>query len=158
MIKPWLKTSFPSLWQSSKKLTISGSDKPMQAIHLRNRSECHTNRIREQIQTSDLPSTKEGLHLGPHLFNGIQIGTAGRKVQYFHSLFLQDLQDSLYVVRAHIVHHNNVSGLKSRKQDLFQILDKTFPGCPALVRYKCLSPFRRMEEGTVVVCGVFNEA
>ena len=102
----------------------------MQAIHLRNRSECHRNRIREQIQTSDIPSTKKGLHLGPHLCNGIQIGIVGRKVQYFHSLFLQDLPDSLYVVRAHIVHHNNVTWLKSRKQGLFQILDKTFPGCP----------------------------
>ena len=85
----------------------------MPAIQLRNRIECHTNRVREQVQTSDLPSTKEGLHLGPHLLNGIQIGTVGWKVQYFHSLFLQDLPDSLYMVRAHIVHHNNVTGLKS---------------------------------------------
>ena len=73
----------------------------MQAIQLRNRIECHTNRVREQVQTSDLPSTKEGLHLGPHLLNGIQIGTVGRKVQNFHPLFLQDLPDSFYMVRAH---------------------------------------------------------
>ena len=114
----------------------------MQAIQLRNRIECHTNRVREQVQTSDLPSTKEGLHLGPHLLNGIQIGTVGRKVQNFHPLFLQDLPDSLYMVRAHIVHHNNVSGLKSRKQGFFQILDKAFPRCPALVRCKCLFPIQ----------------
>ena len=55
----------------------------MQAIQLRNRSEGHTNRVREQVQTLDVPSTKEGFHLGPHLSNGIQIGTVGRKVQYF---------------------------------------------------------------------------
>jgi hypothetical protein len=40
------------------------------------------------------------------------------------------------MVRARIVHHNNVSGLKilfkSRKQGFFQILDKPFPGCPVL--------------------------
>ena len=80
----------------------------MQAIQLRNRSEGHTNRVREQVQTSDFPSTKEGLHLGPHLLNGIQIGTVGWKVQYFHSLFLQDFPESLYMMRAHIVHHNRV--------------------------------------------------
>ena len=54
--------------------TISRSDKPMPAIQLRNRIECHTNRVREQVQTSDLPSTKEGLHLGPHLLNGFRSG------------------------------------------------------------------------------------
>lgn len=63
----------------------------MQAIRLRNRSECHTNRIGKQVQTSDLLSTKEGLHLGPHLFNRIQIRTVRRKIQYFHSLFLHSL-------------------------------------------------------------------
>lgn len=88
----------------------------MQAIQLRNRSGSHTNLVREQGQTSDLPSTREGLHLRPHLFNGIQIGSVGRKIQRFHSLFHQNLLNSLYMVRAHIVHHNNVSGLKSRKQ------------------------------------------
>lgn len=130
----------------------------MQAIQLRNRIECHTNRVREQVQTSDLPSTKEGLHLGPHLLNGIQIGTVGRKVQNFHPLFLQDLPDSFYMVRAHIVHHNNVSGLKSRKQGFFQILDKAFPVVPPWYVVNAFSPFSRMEERTVVVCGVFNGA
>ncbi len=92
----------------------------MPAIQLRNRIECHTNRVREQVQTSDFPSTKEGLHLGPHLLNGIQIGTVGRKVQNFHPLFLQDLPDSFYMVRAHIVHHNNVSRLKDLYYDALE--------------------------------------
>ena len=130
----------------------------MQAIQLRNRSEGHANRVREQIQTSDFPSTKEGLHLGPHLFNGIQIGTAGRKIQYFHPLFLQDFPDSLYVVRAHIVHHNNVSGLKSRKQGSFKYWTKRSPAVPPWYVVNAFSPFRRMEERTVVVRGVFNGA
>ena len=81
------------------------------------------------------PRQGAGPDFGPSIHEGgpsswttssqwIQIGTIGRKVQNFHPLFLQDLPDSFYMVRAHIVHHNNVSGLKSRKQGFFQILDK----------------------------------
>ena len=99
------------------------------------------------------PRQGAGPDFGPSIHEGgpsswttssqwIQIGTIGRKVQNFHPLFLQDLPDSFYMVRAHIVHHNNVSGLKSRKQGFFQILDKAFPGCPALVRCKCLFPIQ----------------
>ena len=66
----------------------------------------------------------------PHLFNGIQAGTVGLKVQYLYPLFLQDLPDSLYMVRAHIVHHNNVSGHKSRKQGFFKYWTKRSPVVP----------------------------
>ena len=36
------------------------------------------------------------------------------------SPFLQDLPDSFYMVRAHIVHHDHIFGLKSRKQASFK--------------------------------------
>ena len=96
----------------------------MQAIQLRNRSKCHTNRIREQVQTSDFPSTKEGFHLGPYLFNGIQIGTVGRKVQYVHSLSLQNLPDGLYMMSAQIIifflHHNQLEKISIGAELLYQ--------------------------------------
>ncbi len=100
----------------------------MPAIHLRNRIECHTNRVREQVQTSDLPSTKEGLHLGPHLLNGIQIGTVGRKI---HELFIpfssRTLPDSLIHVKRILFHQTMSRGLKVGKQDFFPKYWKRFP-------------------------------
>ena len=39
------------------------SGKPIQAIQLGNRSEDYTDRVREQVRISDVPSAREGLHL-----------------------------------------------------------------------------------------------
>ena len=46
------------------------------------------------------------------------------------------------MVRAHIVHCYDVARPKSREQNLFQILDKTFPCRPALIGCKRLLPIQ----------------
>ena len=105
----------------------------MQAVELRNTSECPLDSVRELFQAANLPFAKDGFHLGPHFLNGIEIRAVGWKVQYLHALCLQNFPDGLDMVGTHIVHHNDVAWPKSWEQRLFQILDKVFSRCIVLV-------------------------
>lgn len=114
----------------------------MQAVELRNTSECPLDSVRELFQAANLPFAKDGFHLGPHFLNGIEIWAVGRKVQYLHTLCLQDFPDGLDMVGTHIVHHNDVAWPKRGKQRLFQILDKAFSRCTTLVCCKRFLPIQ----------------
>ena len=114
----------------------------MGAIQWRNTSESLLDGGREKVQAANLPWAEDGFHLRPHCPNGVEIRTVGRKIQHAHALFLQNLPNCFHMVRTHIVHYYDVTRLKSWKQNLFQILDKTFSRCPALIGCKRLLPIQ----------------
>ena len=114
----------------------------MEAVQRRNTRERILDGIWEEVQGADFPAAQDGFHLGPHFLNGIEIRAVGRKVQYLHTLCLQDFPDGLDMVGTHIVHHNDVAWPKRGKQRLFQILDKAFSRCTALVCCKRFLPIQ----------------
>lgn len=81
----------------------------MRTIQGRNVGESPMDGIREPVPATDFPAAEDGLHLGPHFLNGIEIRAKGRKIQNFHTLCLQVSPDSLDMVRTHIVHHYDVA-------------------------------------------------
>ena len=76
---------------------------------MRNTRERFLDGIREEVQITNFPAAQDGFHLGPHFLNRVEIKAIGRKVQYFHTLCLENFLDGLYMVRTHIVHHYNVA-------------------------------------------------
>jgi len=93
--------------------------------------------IREKVQTTDLPFAKERLDLRPHFLNRVEIRAVGRQIQQSYTSCIQNLPDSFYMVRTHIVHYNDITRTEGRQQYFFQLLDKTFPCCSALIGCKC---------------------
>ena len=114
----------------------------MEAIERRNTNKSLSDGTRKEFQAANLPSTKNGFHLRPHFFNGVEIRAVGRKIQPFHTLSCQNFPGCLYTMGAHIVHYYDIDRTKSREQNLFQILDKAFSRCPALVSCKRLLPIQ----------------
>lgn len=87
----------------------------MLTVQRRNTRKSRTNCVREKIQTADFPFTKDCFDLGPHFLDGVQIRAIGRKVYQSYTFRVQDFPDGFYTVRAHIIHHNDVSRPKSWK-------------------------------------------
>lgn len=81
-----------------KILTISRGKEPIQAVELRNTSEGSLDSARDLVQAANLPFAKEGVHLGPHFLNGIEIRAVGWKVQYLPALCLHNFPDGLNMV------------------------------------------------------------
>lgn len=75
----------------------------MQAVELRNTSECPLDSVRKLFQAANLPFVKDDFHHRPHFLNGIETRAVGRKVQYLHTLYLQNFPDGFDMVGAHIV-------------------------------------------------------
>ena len=87
----------------------------MGAVPRRNTRERLLDGIREEVQTADFPAAQDSVHLGPHFLNRVEIRAAGRKVQHFNTLCLQNFSDGLYMVRTHITHHYDVTRPKGWK-------------------------------------------
>ena len=96
-------------------MSVGRGSKPMLTVQRRNTSKSRTNCVRENIQIADFPFTKDCFDLGPHFLDGIQIRAIGRKVQQSYTFRFQNLPDGFYMVRAHIIHHNDVARSKSWK-------------------------------------------
>ncbi len=65
--------------------------------------------VRKCVKGADLPSAQDCFDLGPHLFNGVEVRAVWWKIEKNDFLSVQNLADGLYMVRAHVVHHNNIS-------------------------------------------------
>lgn len=81
----------------------------MGAIQSRNTSESFWDGIREKIQAANFPSAEDSFHLRPHLLNGIEIRTVGRKIQHAHVPFLHKFLNRFDVVK---VDRNQLLGAK----------------------------------------------
>ena len=63
----------------------------------RNTRESLLDGIREEVQAADFPAAQDGIHLGSHFLNRVEIRAVGQKVQYFYTLCLQNFTDGLYM-------------------------------------------------------------
>src|SRR5205807_6505145 len=59
-----------------------------------------------------------GLELGEHLLDRVEVGAVGREVSEFRARGLDGLANALDLVRAEIVHHDDVAGPKGRREEL----------------------------------------
>lgn len=72
----------------------------MGAVWGRNTREGLLDGIRKEVQAADFPAAQDGVHLGSHFLNRVEIWAVEWKVQYFHTRYLQNFPDSLYVANA----------------------------------------------------------
>ncbi len=64
---------------------------------------------------------KEGLELGEGLFNRGKIGRVSWKKQHLASFVLDQLADSCPLMDAQIIHHDDVAGVQTGDEDVFQV-------------------------------------
>ena len=69
---------------------------------------------------------KNLLEFGPSLFDGIQIGRVGRKVEQLCLALFDALADTIDFVRAEIIHDQHIAGLQSWAQNLVQKAEEDF--------------------------------
>ena len=87
----------------------------MGAVQGKNTRESLLDGIREEAQIADFSAAQDGFHLGPYFLNRVEIRAVGRKVQHFHTLYLRNFSQGLYLVRTHILHHYDVTRPKGWK-------------------------------------------
>lgn len=82
------------------------------------------NGIREQVGRPDLPFSQDGLQFRPHLFDGIQVRAVRRQIQKLNMRRLKDLTDALNMMRAKIIHYDNIPRLQRWDKMIPQISRK----------------------------------
>ncbi len=81
----------------------------MLAVRKGNQFQSSYESSRKRIQRANLPAAQKRFNFRPHFFNRIEIRTVWWKVERDNSLSLQYIPNSLDMMRAHVVHHNNIS-------------------------------------------------
>ena len=93
----------------------------MQAIRRSDQLKGLGDGIRELVGTPDLPFSQDGLQFRPHLFDWIQVRAVRRQIQKLNMRRLKDLTDALSMMRAKIIHYDNISRLQRWDEMIPQI-------------------------------------
>ena len=93
----------------------------MPTVSRRDQLERFGNGIWEQIGRPYLPFSKDSLQFGPHLFDRIQIGAIRRQIKKLNIGRFKDLPNTLDMMRAKIIHNDNISLLQRRDKIIPQI-------------------------------------
>ena len=134
----------------------------MQAVGRRHQHQGFNDRNRQQISRSYLPLSQDSLQFGPHFFNGIQIRAIRREIEEPNTGGFKSLLHTLNVMRAQIIHHNNVTGLQFRDKLVFQVGRKAVSRCSAGVCFgnvAAINPNGRQHSrysGFIQRCMIYN--
>lgn len=101
--------------------------KPVQAIRRCNQLKRNGNGIWEQVGRPDLPFSQDSLQFGPHLFDRIQIGAIRWQIKELNIGRFKDLPDTLDMMRAKIIHYDNISRLQRWDKVVPQISREPVP-------------------------------
>ena len=95
--------------------------KPVQAIRGFNQLKRIGNGIWEPVGRPDFPFSQDSLQFGPHLFDRIQIGAIRWQIKELNIGRFKDLPNTLDMMRAKIIHNDNISPLQRRDKIIPQI-------------------------------------
>ena len=79
------------------------------------------NGIGEKVGRPDLQFSQDSLQFRPHLFDRIQVRVVRRQIEKLNMRRLKALPDALNMMRAKIIHYDNVSRLQCRDKMIPQI-------------------------------------
>ena len=108
---------------------MKAETEPSLCVGWRDLCECFGDRRIEGVCGSGFEVAKNLLEFGPRLFDGIQIGGVGRKVEQFCLALFDALPDTIDFVRAEIIHDQHIAGLQSWAQNLVQKAEEDFSIC-----------------------------
>ena len=79
------------------------------------------------------PFTQNAFELGPEHFDGVEIGTVRRQIEQRNARRAEDLFDLIDMIRAHVVHDDNISRTQPGNQLILEEAYEPLPGGTALV-------------------------